>query len=176
MDGAATVRFLCLLAGLLVVAGACARTPATATATPALGDACLIGTWTLQHETNASGYSFAGTPVAVSGLAGARLTYAAGGSEMETFDGSAPLVGTMAGGRVLSITITGSLTYDVHADGHAYTETGSKVLLPTVATIDGAPIAGYQSYYTAGQGTYVCSTQSLTTTTQSGVQTDTWSR
>ena len=166
---------LVILAATAALAG-CGSCGATPAATPAIGDSCLVGTWTLQHEENKSGYSYAGTPVAVSGLAGAKLQLAADGSDTEVFDGSRPLVGVAPDGRTLSISIAGSVKYSIRGDGHNYTETGGRVDLPTVAMIDGATIAGYQSYYTAGGGTYTCSSRSVTFTTSTGIQTDTWSK
>ncbi len=112
----------------------------------------------------------------VTGLAGARLTVGADGLETLVFDGSEPLVGTAADGRVLSITIVGSVTYHVHADGHRYTETGTVTSLPTVATIGGVRVTDYESHNSPGSGSYQCSAHSLTTTGSTGVQTDIWSR
>lgn len=162
------------LAALCMVPAGCGQAPAAAK--PAIGDSCLVGAWVLQHEENRSGYGYNGTPVPVTGLAGARLTFGADGVETEVFDGSTPLVGTVADGRVLSITIGGSVTYHIHADGHQYTETGTETSLPTAATIGGARVTDYQSHYSPGTGSYQCSKQSLTLTGSTGVQTDTWSR
>ncbi len=159
---------------LCLMPAGCAQAPAAAK--PAIGDSCLVGSWVLQHEENRSGYTYNNAPVPVTGLAGARLTLGADGVEKEVFDGSGPLVGTVADGRVLSITIGGSTTYNIHADGHQYTETGTETSLPTVATVGGAGVADYQSHYSPGTGSYQCSKQSLTMTGSTGVQTDTWSR
>jgi hypothetical protein len=145
-------------------------------ANPAVGDACLVGSWTLDHEENRSGYSYAGTPVSVTGLHGARLTLAADGTETEAFAGSDPLVGRIADGRELSIRIEGSYSFQLRADGHQYVETGTDTPLPTTATIGGVSIPDYRSSYSPGRGTYECSQRSLAMTTASGVQTDRWSR
>lgn len=136
----------------------------------------MVGSWTLQHEENRSGYSYAGVPVPVTGLQGATLVIDAGGSETVQFEASRPLVGTVTGGRVLSITIRGSAVFHIHADGHNYTETGSNTDLPTAATLDGNPVTDYHSSYAPGNGTYSCSSSSLMVTTASSVQTDTWTR
>lgn len=143
---------------------------------PAIGDACLIGSWSLEHEVNESGWSYSNVPVAVSGLGGARLTLEADGTETESFAGSQPLVGTLADGRVLSITLGGSFTFHLHADGRRYVEAGTDTALPVTATLSGVPIPGYHGSYTPGMGTYECSQRNLTTTTGSGVQTDGWVR
>jgi hypothetical protein len=161
---------------LIVFAGISACGGAQAANTPAIGDSCLVGSWTLQHEENRSGYSYAGTPVAVSGLAGAKLTVANDGSETEVFDGSQPLVGTAPDGRALSISISGSVKLHIHGDGMKYVTTGTRMQMPTVATIAGVRIADYQSYYTPGHGTYKCAGQSLAVTNGTAIQTDTWSR
>lgn len=171
-----TVRRLAVLglAVLCVVPAGCSQVPAVAK--PAIGDSCLVGSWVLEHEANRSGYLYSGTPVPVAGLGGAKLRFGADGVETEVFDGSAPLVGTTADGRVLSITIGGSVTYHIHADGHQYTETGTETNLPTMATIGAVVISDYQSHNSPGTGSYQCSGQSLTTTGSTGGQTDTWSR
>ena len=145
-------------------------------ARPAIGDSCLVGSWSLDHEVNRSGWSYSNIPVAVSGLAGARLTLGADGTETELFTGSEPLSGTLADGRVLSITLGGSFTFHFHADGRQYVETGSETALPVTATLNGVAIAGYHGSYTPGSGTYTCSQRNLTTTTGSGVQIDSWVR
>lgn len=162
------------LAFLCVFTVACGAAPAAAK--PAIGDSCLVGAWVLQHEESSSGYSFNGTPVPVTGLAGARMTLGADGVETLVFDGSNPLVGTAADGRVLSITLGGSVTYHLHADGHRYTETGTETSLPTTATIGGVRVVNYESHNSPGTGTYQCSTHTLTMAGSTGVQTDTWSR
>jgi hypothetical protein len=143
---------------------------------PAIGDACLIGSWRLDHEVNQSGWSYANVPVSVSGLDGARVTLGADGTETESFAGSKPLVGTLADGRVLSISLGGSFTFHLHTDGHRYVESGTDTPLPVTATLGGVPIPGYHGSYTPGTGTYECSQRNLTTTTSSGVQTDSWVR
>jgi hypothetical protein len=143
---------------------------------PAIGDACLVGNWSLDHEVNRSGWSYLNVPVAVSGLDGARVTVGADGTETESFTGSKPLLGTLADGRVLSISLGGSFTFHLHADGRRYVETGTDTALPVTATLSGVPILGYHGSYTPGTGTYECSQRNLTTTTSSDVQTDSWVR
>jgi len=168
-----------LLVFLLLV-GACASLtgcglsrPASA---PAIGDACLAGTWSLDNEVNRSGWSYMNTPVSVSGLRGERLTFGADGTETGVFAGSSPLVGALADGRLLSITIRGSYSFHLHADGHKYVETGTVTVLPVTAKVGDVPVADYHGSYSPGTGTYTCSQKTLTTTTGSGVQTDSWSR
>jgi hypothetical protein len=150
--------------------------PSRAPAAPAIGDACLVGRWILDQENNRSGWSYSNIPVSVSGLHGAALTLAADGTEIESFAESDPLVGTLKGGRPLAITVRGSFTFHVHADGHQYVETGAITTLPVTATLAGVAISNYHGAYTPGKGTYACSQRTLTTTTSSGVQTDSWSR
>jgi hypothetical protein len=135
-----------------------------------------VGSWSLDHEVNRSGWSYANTPVSVIGLHSARLTLAADGTETESFAGGGPLVGTLVDGRVLSIMLGGSFTFHLHADRGRYVETGSDTALPVTATLGGVPVPGYHGSYSPGTGTYECSQKNLTTTTSSGVQTDSWSR
>lgn len=143
---------------------------------PPIGDSCVVGSWVLSEETNHSGYAYAGVPVAVSGLAGAKLTLTTSGDEKESFDNSAPLIGTLANGLALSITIRGSIDYRIHAASGKYQETGTVVQLPTTAIAGGAPVTDYHSSYSPGRGTYSCAAGRLTITTEDGNQTDVWSK
>jgi hypothetical protein len=163
------------IAAACTLASGCALPLQPAASTSNVGDSCLVGTWTLVEETNQHGYSLSETPVAVSGLAGSKLTITSRGDEKEVFDGSHPLEGTLADGRTLAIKIGGSFDFHIHGDGHKYAETGQKVQLPTSATVDGQPVQ-YHSSYSPGSGTYQCSSSSLTITTSDGNQTDTWSK
>ena len=163
-----------LIGSIAAMSTACG--PSQSSSKPAIGDTCLVGSWTLAHEENRSGYAYAGTPVSVNGLHSARLTLAADGTETETFAESDPLVGTIADGRELSITIRGTYSFHLHSDGHQYVETGTETPLPTTATIGGVPIPDYHSSYTPGRGTYVCSARNLTTAEASSTQTDSWSK
>ena len=166
--------FLLLIGTLASLAGGCTR--GGPPPTPAIGDTCLVGNWRLDHEVNRSGWSYVNTPVSVSGLHGAKMAIGADGTETQVFAGSEPLVGTMADGRVLSIAIGGSFTFQLHADGHQYVESGTVTAVPVTATVGGSPVTDYHGSYSPGTGTYECSQGALTITTNSGVQTDTWTR
>lgn len=142
---------------------------------PAVGDTCVVGTWTLASEQNVSGYTWKSAPVSVSGLAGAKLTITSAGDEKEVFDASEPLQGTVADGSILRITIRGSYDFRIKAVAGKYTETGTATQLPTTATLSGAPV-NYHSSYEPGNGTYTCSGGSLTMVTAGEVQTDLWTK
>jgi hypothetical protein len=163
-----------LLAGLAATSG-CGVFGKPVAHAPAIGDTCLVGTWTLQEEVNTSGYSLNNVTLPVTGLRGAIVTFSSDGKESESFDGSAPLVGQSPRGDVLSITIGGSIVYRIHAADGDYTETGSKTQLPTMATLNGAMVE-YHSSYEPGSGTYSCAGSNLTMITKGGVQTAMWSR
>lgn len=165
---------LVLIGTCAVFSGGCGSKPPSSN--PPIGDSCLVGRWSLDHEVNRSGWSYANIPVSVSGLHGAKLTLNADGTETESLMGSDPLVGTIADGRVLSINLGGSFTFHLHADGGQYVETGTVTVLPVTATLNGAPIPEYHGSYSPDTGTYKCSQQNLTTTTSSGVQSDSWMR
>jgi hypothetical protein len=165
---------IAVLALLAAISG-CSIGAHSSSPPPAVGDACLVGTWTLQSEQNKSGYSFNSESLAVAGLAGATLTITSAGEEKENFDSSQPLEGTLADGRRLRITIRGSFDFHIKAGGGKYTETGSATDLPTTATVDGQPV-NYHSSYAPGHGTYTCAGGSLTMTTGDGNQTDLWSK
>lgn len=164
-----------LVAAVLLASTSCSL-GAHSSVTGSVGDSCLVATWTMQDETSNSGYSYANVPVRVHGLAGTRLTITAAGDEKETFDGSQPLVGTLADGRELEITIGGSFDYRIRGGAGKYTETGAKVELPTSATVAGQPVPNYTSFYEPGAGTYTCGSGTLTMTTSDENQTATWSK
>jgi len=169
------VRFIAVAVALVLGSAACSFGRQSSTAPP-IGDPCVVGSWVLTEETNHSGYAYAGAPVAVSGLAGATLRLSASGDEKESFDNSAPLIGTLANGVPLSITIRGSIDYRIRAASGKYEETGAVVQLPTTATAGGARVTDYHSSYAPGRGTYACAAGGLTITTEGGNQTDVWSK
>jgi hypothetical protein len=144
-------------------------------AAPPIGDACLVGSWTLQQSVNTNGYTFTNAPLRVAGLRGATLTLATDGSASEDFAQSEPLMGTTADGGKLVITIRGKWTFTIKGTGGHYKETGAKTDLPTTATLNGQAV-DYHSSYSPGQGSYSCSSSSLTLTTNDPVQTDIWSK
>ncbi len=164
------------IAAALVVASAACTLGSHASAAPPIGDSCLVGSWVLTEQTNQSGYTYANVPVIVSGLSGATLKMTAAGEEIESFDGSEPLVGTLSNGLQLAITIRGSIDYKIHAASGRYEETGTVVNLPTTATAGGAPVTDYHSSYSPGRGTYSCAGARLTLTTEGETQTDVWSK
>ena len=135
----------------------------------------MVGAWTEVNEVNLSSYSVNKESLSVSGFEGSDLTIASDGAETLSFETSGPLVGTTKAGAKLAITIRGSATFHIHADGRSYTETGSTTELPTTATLNGKAIP-YHSSYAPGHGTYACDAHQLVTASAGGVQTDTWSR
>lgn len=159
---------------ILTLGSACSLF-ASKPALPAVGDSCLVGTWTEVNEANSSGYTWLGVPLPVSGLAGAELRIQSDGTETLVFDGSAPLVGITRAGQRLAIFVRGSVKYRIHGDGKKYVESGAVAQMPTTATLDGQPVS-YHSAQTPGPGTYSCAKASLTMTTEGGVQTDSWTR
>jgi len=168
-------RLFAVATVLVVIAGACSFGKQTSNP-PAIGDSCVVGSWVLTEETNESGYTYAGVPLAVSGLAGATLAITSSGDEKQSFEKSQPLVGTLPSGLELRITIRGSIDYKIHASAGKYAETGTVVQLPTTATAGGAPVTNYHSSYSPGSGTYSCASGNLTLTTSGGNQVDTWSK
>lgn len=161
---------------LVLVCGACtfgSCSAGGAGATPAVGDTCLVRSWTEVMETNSTGYTWLNVPLAVSGLAGARMTISPDGSLTEVFDGSRPLVGVDRAGQQLVIGIRGTVHFHIHGDGKTFTETGTRVEMPTVASLNGQPVT-YHSEQSPGPGTYTCSKTALTMTTANGVQADQW--
>jgi hypothetical protein len=148
---------------------------ARAAQSPAIGDTCLVGTWTLQQSVNTNGYTYINAPLRVVGLRGATMTFAVDGTGSEDFAESEPLAGTAADGGKLAITIRGTWTLSIKGTQGHYVETGAKTDLPTTATFNGKQV-DYHSSYSPGNGTYSCSSSSLTMTTDDQVQTDSWSK
>jgi hypothetical protein len=170
---------LALVIVCMAVTPGCGSGQTTAANSPqasaAIGDACLVGKWNLQQDVNTTGYKINGEPVRVTGLQGAKMTFTADGKGIEDFNGSHPLVGLLNDGSKLSITLAGSWAFGIHADGHQYVETGPETQLTTTATVDATPIT-YQASYLPASGRYSCTFGSLTMVTNTGVQTDQWSR
>jgi hypothetical protein len=166
-----------VLAACLAATNGCVIPGSSAKAahSPAIGDTCLVGSWTLQESVNTDGYTFNNAPLRVAGLRGATMTFALDGTGSEDFAESAPLAGTTADGGKLVITIRGTWTLSIKGTRGHYVETGAKTDLPTTATFNGNP-ADYHSSYSPGNGTYSCSSSSLTMTTNDQVQTDSWSK
>ena len=142
---------------------------------PAIGDTCFVGRWTLQQSVNTTGYSFNNAPLRVAGLQGATVTFSLDGTASEDFAQSRPLLGATADGGKLAITIRGTFAFSIKTTGHSYVETGTKTELPTTATFNGKP-ANYGSSYEPSSGTYSCTSSSLTMSTDNKVQTDSWSK
>jgi hypothetical protein len=163
-----------LVAALVLLAQACTLGHPTASAPPPIGDACLVGTWTLDQDVNTTGYTFNNVQIEVSGLEGATMTFTSDGAGVEDFTRSQSLTGTTADGHQLSITLRGKWPFHIHADGHKYVETGPKTPLPTSATLDGLAV-DYSSYYSPASGTYTCSKRNLVMVDPQ-VQTDTFSK
>jgi len=171
------VGVVVLLAACLAATGACVIPGSSARAahSPAIGDTCLVGRWNLQESVNTDGYTFNNAPLRVAGLRGATMTFAVGGTGSEDFSESEPLLGTTADGGKLAITIRGSWTFRIKGTAGHYAETGNKTDLPTTATFNGK-VVDYHSSYSPGNGSYSCSSSSLTMTTNDQVQTDSWSK
>jgi hypothetical protein len=166
-----------LLAACLAATDGCVIPGSSAKAahSPAIGDTCLVGTWTLHESVNTDGYTFNNGPLRVAGLRGATMTFAVDGTGSEDFAESEPLLGTTADGGKLAITIRGTWIFSIKGTAGHYVETGAKADLPTTATFNGKP-ADYHSSYSPGNGTYSCSSSSLSMTTNDQVQTDSWSK
>ena len=77
-----------------------------------LGDACLVGGWTLRHEDYH--LNSATTHIVLSGLGGALLAITPGGAETLSYNASAPEVGH-SNSLVESLLLRGSLVSLVHA-------------------------------------------------------------
>jgi len=103
-----------LLAACLAATDGCVIPGSSAKAahSPAIGDTCLVGTWTLQESINTDGYTF-NKPLRVAGLRGATMTYAVDGTGSEDLAESEPLLGTTADGGNLAITIRGTWIFSI---------------------------------------------------------------
>lgn len=149
-----------ILIGLLIAAcGPVAGdtpSPTPSSGPVALGDRCLVGRWVERRQFSPANFGQGtGERFTVTGLEGFAITYAADGTEIDDFGAAQPLNGGWRGNQI-KIVITGSITYQDHADGSQIVQS-KPVGSPTVTYFaNGAPMSGGTSSFAPASILYKC--------------------
>ena len=123
------------------------------------GDACLVGTWTLQRENYQ--LSDSTTHTSLSGLGGAVLVINPNGTAFLSYTKSSPATGH-SNTHKESITLRGVLSARVHASKGSLTVTDGSNQVAQMVTLDGKAQSptGFSTPL-AGSGPYSCNAQQL---------------
>jgi hypothetical protein len=124
-----------------------------------LGDACLVGDWTLQREDYQS--TDPATHASWSGLAGAGLNIKPNGIAFFSYKTSGPAI-VRSSAHNESLTLRGSLSAQVHASKGSLTVTDHLNQVSQLVTLNGKT-QGPADFATpiAGSGPYVCDARQL---------------
>ncbi len=120
--------------------------PTTAsTASPAIGDPCLIGRWVDQVENFQ--LDVGGEKVPISGLAGVVVTFSNNGTEIYDWSASQPWLGQYRDQQVKVVT-RGNATFNVRDTGGQLVETGPTQQVTTQFFLNGVPQQGDRLHLT----------------------------
>ncbi|TMF80004.1 MAG: hypothetical protein E6I18_06585 [Chloroflexi bacterium] len=136
-------------------------TPAP-TATPlAIGDACLVGRWTLTSLVMTDTASLPGVVLTFKGQVGTLLTLGADGTEVYDLTNSTQLVGS-GGGHTVSWQGQGVQRFYFHGEGGQWFESGpGQAATATHVVVDGAARPDFTNVAPPISGTYACSASDL---------------
>ena len=159
-----------ILIGLIVAACGETAAPSPSPSPVALGDTCLVGRWVETKQFSPGNFGLGtGERFTVTGLEGFVITFAGDGTETDDYKDARPLNGGWRGNQI-QIVITGSITYQDHADG-GFILQSKPVGSPAVAYYaNNAPMSGGTSSasfapanisYTCAGGFLHLETQSL---------------
>jgi hypothetical protein len=146
-----------ILLGLLVISCGSADAPSAASTPPPIGDACLVGRWveTKQYSPGNFGQG-TGERFEVTGLEGLVITYTADGAETDDYSGAKPLNGGWRGNKI-QVVVTGTITYQVHADSGHVVQSKPVASLAVAYYANGAPLSGGTASFAPATITYTCS-------------------
>ena len=159
-----------ILIGLIVAACGETAAPSPSPSPVALGDNCLVGRWVETKQFSPGNFGLGtGERFTVTGLEGFVITFAGDGTETDDYKDARPLNGGWRGNQI-QIVITGSITYQDHAD-RGFILQSKPVGSPAVAYYaNNAPMSGGTSSasfapanisYTCAGGFLHLETQSL---------------
>ncbi len=159
-----------ILIGLIVAACGETAAPSPSPSPVALGDTCLVGRWVETKQFSPGNFGLGtGERFTVTGLEGFVITFAGDGTETDDYKDARPLNGGWRGNQI-QIVITGSITYQDHAD-RGFILQSKPVGSPAVAYYaNNAPMSGGTSSasfapanisYTCAGGFLHLETQSL---------------
>lgn len=149
------LALVALTAALGACSPVCGSTPAAA-----LGDACLAGRWVDQGETAPGNWTWNNEVIAVSGMRGLVITYAAGGQETDDYASAAPLTADYHGHRI-TFQLRGRLTYRIHASAGRIVQSQAAGSITATDYFDGTPEPGGTASAPAQTYSYRCSGTAL---------------
>jgi hypothetical protein len=133
----------------------------------AIGDICLVGSWVTQNVNEPTIFTVGSVVVPLSGQSGAVFSFAADGTEVDDYNDSQSLVGVY-NGTPLQLTVRGTATSRVVADGNKAVETGSPTTLSGTVTVGGVVIAQPSIDFSPVTFGYACTLAQLTIHNPSG--------
>ena len=162
----AAVRLASLM-GLLLMSACGASSapptpiPPTPSPTPIIGDACLVGVWTLVYE-QSDDLEIDNATVALKGGAGATFTFTAAGMETQNWTMSHPLLGRYQG-HAVSVVERGTAEYTAQVVLGSITENTTSVNLTGMVTLNGKTSAvTFGGVFNESGEKYTCAAHSLT--------------
>jgi hypothetical protein len=155
------------LAILVATVSACGGGSASA---PAIGDQCLVGSWTATsyQATFPAGAIVLDVAMSVSGGEGLMVTYSADGTETDDYAHVAPLKAS-GGSHTAQFQLSGVAHFKMRAKDNGWTQSGPEQSLAESIVIDGGAQVQDTNTFPGGHGTYKCSGSDLTMVAQSPV-------
>jgi hypothetical protein len=136
-------------------------TPAPTPSPLAIGDACLVGRWTLTSLVMTDTASLPGVVLTFTGQVGTMLTLGADGTEVYDLTNSTQLVGS-GGGHTVSWQGQGVQRFYFHGEGGQWFESGpGQAATATHVVVDGAARPDFTNVAPPVSGTYTCSASNL---------------
>jgi hypothetical protein len=132
----------------------------TTASTSPIGDSCLVGSWVAQNVDEPTIFTVGSTIVPLSGQSGVVFSFAADGTEVDDYNNSQPLDGVY-NGTPLRLTMRGTATSKVVADGTKAVETGSPTTFSGNVTVGGIVVAQPSIDFSPVTFDYACSATRL---------------
>jgi hypothetical protein len=143
-----------------ILAAGCSTPGPTTVTTSRIGDSCLVGSWVTQNVDEPTTFTVGSTIVPLSGQSGVVFSFAADGTEVDDYNNSQPLDGVY-NGRPLTLTMRGTATSKVVADGTKAVETGSPTTFSGNVTVGGIVVAQPSIDFSPVTFDYSCSATRL---------------
>ena len=135
--------------------------PPTPSPTPIIGDACLVGVWTLVYQ-QSDDLALDNATVALKGGAGATFTFTAAGTETQNWAISHPLLGSYQG-HAVSVVERGTAEYTAQVVLGSISENTTSVNLTGRVTLNGkTSTVTFGGVFNQSGEKYTCAAHSLT--------------
>jgi hypothetical protein len=137
---------------------------------PAIGDQCLVGSWTATsyQAIFPAGAIVLDVAMSVSGGEGLMVTYSADGTEIDDYSHGAPLKAS-GGSHTAQFELRGLAHFKMRAKDNSWTQSGPDQSLAENIVIDSGPEVQDTNTFPGGHGTYTCSGSDLTMVARSPV-------